>query len=190
MIGNDDVHTEFVFDEFHFLAIADTAVHRDDEPHIDFFRVLRYDVRIEPVSVFPFGHDGIRLHAELVERLFENTCGGNAVGVVIAEDENRFARVARFPYTISCLAHTLQQKGIVKTRFTRREKFLYAFRRSESSAVQKRGGIGQNVRGRGYARNFSLLFVREFLSVNDLFHRRSFVFQIFNPARKLLFRAA
>ena len=171
VVGDDDIDPEVPGPADESLGL-DAAVHADDEPGAP----LDGDgdpLFLQAVSVLePLGDEIVRFGPELPQPFEEHDRGQDAVGVVIAEDEDGLAGRDRGEDALDGLVHPGHQKGVVEVVERPVEKEPGALGVGDPAISQDagdrlgdagRGGQGGDVRsGRGDFPN-RLIHLRQFI---------------------------
>jgi len=121
------------------------AIHGEEQRHRKFLQAILHAVAAQAVA-FVHAVRQITMHrpAEAAEDFREQGGGGDAVDVVVAEDHERFAAVARLEQPLDGGAHIREQKGIAELFQARLKKAGDERRVAESAIQQALGEQGRN----------------------------------------------
>ena len=144
MVGDDQINIFFAAQK-RLIQRRDAAVHRDDQAHA--LRAERFDGGgIQTVALLqPRGDVADHIAAALAQKFRQQTGGGDAVHVIIAEHADFFVFIQRPLHARAGALHVQQREGVGQ-RTVRRQKRVRRLGRVIAAAAQHRrrdGGVAR-----------------------------------------------
>ena len=133
VVENDDVYAAFAQPGDGFKSRR-AAVHGEQEIGGIFFEAIFHTIATEAVALIHTMREiDIGLKTERAEDLLKQCGGGDAIHIVIAKDDERFAKLARAEQSGDGFVHIRQEKRISEILKARTEKILNGGRIAEAA---------------------------------------------------------